>query len=212
MAGDLDDAIALGTEVVRAARQLGVTHLVGYASFVLAHALVERDPARARRLLQEGIELGAAHQLEDSALVIVPMLVAAHLRDRSLTLELGPRAVKHVHWTGDLPQLAGLLNVIAWAAASEPEAGARLQGAARRIALRDRPQPPAQADAPPGDRAATGGTASLIGDLRREATARIVEHLGDSRLRDLRAEGEMMDIDQAVSFALALIERSRAGP
>jgi hypothetical protein len=116
-----------------------------------------------------------------------------------------------VHWTGDLPQLAGLLNVIAWAAEAEPEAGARLQGAARRIALRDRPQHPTRADPPGVNRGTPSGAASLIVDIRREATARIVDRLGDARLRELRAEGETMDTDQAVTFALALIERSRAG-
>jgi hypothetical protein len=52
------------------------------------------------------------------------------------------------------------------------------------------------------------GTAGLIVMLRREATARITDSLGDARLRELRGEGEAMDIDSAVRLALALIDRA----
>ncbi len=84
---------------------------------------------------------------------------------------------------------------------------AALQGATRRLALaasegREPPagQPSAQANASPA-------VVGLIGELRRQTTRRLVDRLGDSRLRDKRAEGGAMDTDHAVARALALIDR-----
>ena len=206
MAGEFEHAAALATEVVGRARQLGLPHLTALGSIVLANALAEPEPGRARQLLQGGIELTTTLGAEDTAMVTVALLAAAHLRDRGLTVELAPRSVRLLHWNGDRPQLAGLLNVIAWAAEADPEAAARLQGAARGLSQRDGPLRGAQQAPPAAGTATARGTAGVIGDLRRETTARLTDRLGDARLRELRAEGEAMDIDQAVRFALALLD------
>jgi hypothetical protein len=48
--------------------------------------------------------------------------------------------------------------------------------------------------------------------MRREATAIIREALGDERLRALRAQGEAMDPDHVLQYALAVVERNIPPP
>ena len=137
------------------------------------------------------------------------MLVAARLRDWPIALELTERAVDHLHWVGDRPQLAGVLNVVARAVVDEdPEAAAVLQGAARRLAVADLSaadlSPPAvQSQAAPG---AGGG---LIGELRRETTGMLDVILGGERRRELRAVGEAMNLDRTATYALDTIRANR---
>jgi hypothetical protein len=140
-------------------------------------------------------------------------LVAARLGDTRLTLELAARAVRLLHWNGDRAQLAGILNVVAWAAAAtEPDDAAKLQGAARRLALAAIAGQGTADGAPESASGSPSASGGLISELRRETTRRLAEGLGDERLRDLRAEGEAMDTDRAVAHALALAERALAHP
>ena len=175
----------------------------------LASALAEREPERARSLLRESLELSAHLGYENANELANGVLVAARLRDWPIALELAARAVPHLHWVGDRPQFAGVLNIVARAVvADDPDAAAVLQGASRRLALADlstaagRPPP---APAPGG-----AGGLGLVGELRREATGILDEALGSERRRELRAVGEAMDEDQSVIYALDTIARSRS--
>jgi hypothetical protein len=104
-----------------------------------------------------------------------------------------------------------MLNIVARALVQlDGEAAARLQGAARHLALRSPTglttnpggtSPASTAVAPPG--------ASLITDLRRQTSALLHDALDEGRLQQLRAEGEAMDSDEAAAYALEAIWRAR---
>jgi predicted ATPase len=207
MAGEPDTGIPLAAEGLALARQVGMPYLIGVSLGSLANALVERDPERSRALLRESVQFAQSAGYESTNQITVVVLVAGRLRDGALVLELAPRAVRLLHWNGDTPQLAGVLNIVAWAAAeAEPHDAAILQGAARYLTLGGFP-PRTSSGEPP--RQATG-TPGHISELRRETTHRLVDTLGDQRLRDLRTKGEALDQDQTVRLALALISRASA--
>jgi hypothetical protein len=113
--------------------------------------------------------------------------------------------------------LAGILNLVARAAAgTDPIGAAVLRGAARHLATMVTPTLPGAITPAAGDGPAGGASpgASLVTQLRRDATAMLRESLGPERLTGLRAEGEAMDEDRAVAYALEMIataQRSNAG-
>jgi predicted ATPase len=204
--GEPDTAAPLASEAVALARRIGTPTVMAGSLSALATALADRDPERARALLRESLDLSAAAHDTSTSLVTQATLVAARFRDARWALELATVSIPRLAWDGLWPQLAGVLNVVAWAAAAAPDAAAVIQGAARRLALSGSSGSVTQ-HAPPAGYAPTGGDAGLIRALRREATGRIADSLGDARMRELRVDGEAMDTDSAVRFALALIER-----
>jgi predicted ATPase len=208
IAGDTDAAEPIAMEAYSEARRLSLPQLAALASTALATSLAGRDPDRARAYLRESIETSTALGFETAGLATAMVLAAARLGDAPLVLELAPRSIRLLHWNGNRPQLSGIVNVIAWAAAGiDPEAAARLQGAARHLALSDSAGLSTD-HGPTGSATTTNSTAGLIAALRRETTAQVVDSLGDARLRELRAEGEAMDTDSAVRFALTLVDRA----
>jgi predicted ATPase len=199
-AGDPDAAVAFATDAVALAQEIGMPRLIGQAKGALANALADRDPGRARALLREGHDLAAIHS-EDTPTLVQTTFAAARLRDRRLTLDLAARALPRLHWNGDQPLLAAVLNLVAWALRGvEPETAAVLQGSARHLALAITSNPRAGLSKE-GDGSAD--TRGFIGDMRREATVRLASVLGDERLRELRAQGEAMDPDEVVRCAIA---------
>jgi hypothetical protein len=162
-------------------------------------------------LLAESLELRATIEFQRAYDTTHAALIAARIADWPLVLELAPDAIRRHHWAGERPYLSGIFNVVARALASgHPEAAAVLQGAARRLV-------PAAARAPRGigvagvnaipPGAGAAGTASLVTELRRQTTAILRDTLGETRLHRLRAEGEVMDDDHAVAYALDAIGR-----
>jgi hypothetical protein len=131
--------------------------------------------------------------------------------DWPLTLRLADRSVRQLQWGGQLPQLAGILNVVARAlATADDEAAARLQGTARQLAVQIAPRPTtAVGNTGPGSPAVRPAAPSLITDLRRQTSQLLHDALDEGRLRQLRAEGEAMDSDQAAAYALEVIRRAR---
>jgi hypothetical protein len=129
--------------------------------------------------------------------------------DWQLTLQLADRSIRHLQRGGQRPLLAGILNVVARALAqTDSEAAARLQGAARHLAVqlatarRTGPtgsSPPSAGELPPGS--------SLITELRHQTSELLHEAFDEARLRQLRAEGEAMDSDKAATYALDAIAR-----
>jgi predicted ATPase len=214
LAGDPDAAIPLATEALALAREVAVPVLIVMCLGALANALADRDPQRARALLGESLDISATVHHESTVQLTQAVLVAAHLGDTRLTLELAARVVPRLHWVGNGPQLAGVLNVVAWACAgTEPEGAAVLQGAARRLALvAVSVREPSLSEPASQARPGTASAVSLISELRREATRRLSESLGEVRLRERRAEGEAIDTDQAVARALSIIDQVLASP
>jgi hypothetical protein len=58
---------------------------------------------------------------------------------------------------------------------------------------------------------AAPSSASFFSELRRQTTAALRNALGETRLHQLRAEGEAMDDDHAVAYALEAINRAGRG-
>jgi hypothetical protein len=199
-AGDPAAAIPIATEGVALAQEVAMPRLIVLAKSALANALAERDPERARTLFRESIDLAAIYS-EDAPILTQMTFAAARFRDSKLTLDSAARALPRLHWNGDQPMLAGVLNLVAWALREvEPETAAVLQGSARHLALAITLsyETPRLSD---GDK--SSDARSFIRDMRREATVRLAAALGDERLRELRAQGEAMDTDEVVRCAIA---------
>ena len=208
MAGELDAGAPLASEALGLARGTGAPMLIAATLVALAGTLADRDPPRARSLLVESLQLRATLGFENPSEHTQGALVAARIGDWPLVLELTSRGIGHLQWSGNRPYLAGVLNLIACAiAASDAEAAAWLQGAARRLA-------PASASGvqtahrPPPAESPSGGT-SFLTEIRHRTTAALSHTLGEERLRELRAQGAASDEDHAVAHALDAIARAR---
>jgi hypothetical protein len=207
MAGDPDAAIPLADEGLALARQIGqptniVLNLAAYAA-----ALADRDPQRARALLSESIQTRTALGYEQTNEITQAVLVAARIEDWPLALELASRSIRGIHWSGDRPLCAAILNIVARAITpSNPDSAARLQGAARHLLTGAAPPVEATSRAPGVPAAAPSGDASYVTQLRRDTTGMLRDTLDQVRLHELRAEGEAMDFDHAVAYALDTID------
>ena len=212
MAGETDAAIARASESLELARRLGRSTLVVMNLAVLAAALVDRDPIRSRALLDEALQLRATHGFEGYADSSQITFTAARLGDWALVLLVAPLSIRALHWSVQRPALAGILNVVARAlVGTDPETGGILQGAARRlIATPHHTEGPAERSNAPGgsvsERAAK--PVSFVTEIRRETTALLKNSVGEERLRDLRASGELLDEEQAVECALDAVKRA----
>jgi hypothetical protein len=210
MVGDPDAALPLATEGLAAARRLGNPSVIGLSLAVLAGALADRDADRAAALLHEGIERWASLDYENGPQITNAVLISARIGEWPTALELAPRAIRHLHWGGDRPQLAGILNILARILApNDPESAAVIQGAARRLATTAANEPTASPPTPVAPSASTetptahtSGNAGFLTELRRETTGLLATALGDERLHALRAEGDSMDTDQVAAYAL----------
>jgi hypothetical protein len=206
MAGDPEAGLGLAEEALDLARTTDTPVVVAFCLVALAGTLTDREAQKAHGLLQESLALRERLNIESAAEVTQATLIAARMGDWRLTLQLADRSIRHLQWGGQRPYLAAILNVVARALApSDGEAAARLQGAARHLILQlttTRPRVPA--DTSPGE---PPGGFSFVTELRRQATALLHDSLHDAALRQLRAEGEAMDQDQAVAYALDAIAR-----
>jgi predicted ATPase/class 3 adenylate cyclase len=215
MAGNPDAAARPASEALDLARRSGGPVSIAQSLTALAGALAEREPQRARALLAESLELQATLEFQRAYSSTSATLIAARIADWPLVLKLACDVIRRLHWAGDRPYLSGIFNVVARALVSgKPESAAVLQGAARRLV-------PAAARAPRGIQGAganaispAGGapsSASFVTELRRQTTAVLRNALGEMRLHQLRAEGEAMDDDHAVAYALEAISRAGTG-
>jgi predicted ATPase len=216
MAGNPQAGESLANDSVVLARETGAPSLIALTLVALAGALAGSDPARARAALDESLRLERRFDLNAAPWLIYSTLMAARLGDWPLVLHLGADALRHLEWIGSPGFTAdGILNVTARGIApSDAESAAVLQGAARRLTLAapggSSPEQVIGVDrtSVPPDQIA--GPASFPVHLRREATAIIRESIGDERVRALRAQGEAMDADDAVRYALAAVQRNLA--
>jgi predicted ATPase/class 3 adenylate cyclase len=212
MAGDTDHAQVLATEGLTQARKVEAPTLIALNLVALAAALAEDDPAHANTLLRESITLCSSLGVESAPLANQAVLVSARIGDWRQTLALAAEAIPGLHWTGDRPLLAAVLNLVARGIASgQPETAALLQGAARNLLVpsghrisavpNNQPTPQTQATQ-------TTPETDFVTTTRRTTTGQLVEQLGDTRLHELRAQGEAMSDDQAVTLALDAIDRA----
>jgi hypothetical protein len=199
-AGDSTAAIPIATDAVALAQEVAMPRLIGTSKSALANAIAECHPERARALLRECLDLAATNSV-DAPILTQMTFAAARLRDGELTLDLAARALPRLHWNGEQPILAAVLNLVAWALRDvEPETAAVLQGSARHLALSITLS---HETLRPIYGAGSSDARSFIRDMRRETTVRLAVALGDERLRELRAQGGAMDMDEVVRCAIA---------
>jgi predicted ATPase len=211
MAGDPQAGVDIAEQALELSRAAGSPMTVAYSLVALAGTQAHSKPEQAHRLLEEGLALWESLGIETAIQATQATLIAAHMGDWPLTLQLADRSIRHQQWGGQRPYLAGILNVVARAlAATDAEAAGRLHGAARHLAphniagtttVQGRSGPDSPAVAPPGS--------SLITDLRRQTSALLHDAVDERRLGMLRAEGEAMDSDQAAAYALQAIGQAR---
>jgi hypothetical protein len=123
-------------------------------------------------------------------------------------------SIRHLHWQGQSPLLGAVFNVTARALATDfPETAAILQGAAPQFlpsihAPHDNAQTgaPSPESSPPSSR--TGAPRDFVTELRRETTALLRDALTETRLRELRAQGQKMPPDDAIAYTLDAIAKA----
>jgi predicted ATPase len=213
MSGGSEAALPLATEAQVIARSIQMPSLTVFTNVALAGALVVDDPKRARELLHEGMELmGATVGFETWTEVVQAVLISARLGDWPQTMTLAGPAIRHLQWTSDRPLIGAILNLVAHCLSGrDPEASAVLQGAARALAA-GLPTAPAEVVGPstaPNETPSSPGGSDFVTLLRRTTTGMLRESLGEARLRELRHEGEVLDRDQAVAYALEVIARDQ---
>jgi predicted ATPase/class 3 adenylate cyclase len=206
LAGDTETGHTLASEGLRIARAVGVPGIIGRNLSALAGALAERAPEQARTLLRESIEVSRFLDYENVNDVTQAVLVGAHIGDWHVVLECAPYSVAHLHWLGDLPQLAGVLTITARVIVeNDPDTAAILLGISRRLAVTAGTSNVHDARPDDGDSRAR----ELISALRLETVALIDAAIGADRRLELRTNGEAMGSDDAIAYTL---ERLRAQP
>jgi predicted ATPase len=218
MAGEADVAVPLATEALALARDFGMPHLIISSLAALAAALVDQDPQRAHTFLRESIQQRESLGLENWAELTQAVLISARLRDWPQALALATSSIRHLHWFGEQPLLGANFNIVARAlATTNPRSAAVLQGAARQLT----PAPPrrdmpgssgrmaddSQTTASPEH---SSSATSYLTELRRETSSLLRDTLGDQRLHELRDQGQAMNADEAVAYALDAINTSQA--
>jgi hypothetical protein len=212
MAGDTSAALALATEGLDLARQVQMPSLIVFSSVALAGALVVDDAEQSRALLHEAMQLmGSTVGYETWTEVVQAAIISARLGDRSQTIALAGPAIRHLHWISDRPLLGAILNLVAHVLAStDPNASAVLQGAARTLAISAMASDAREAvnTAQTPDTQRSSSHFDFVTQLRRTTTGMLRDALGESRLRELRKEGELLDRDQAAAYALDAINNA----
>ena len=194
IAGQLDDVARLGEEAIRVARELGNPTSLAAALFPVAIALRDTEPDRARALVDESIELvrsGASGLVFGHSLAVRCQLRADAGDREGAILDLR-EAVEYGHDKGDRPMLAVVVDrgTEALTKLGEVDAAARFVGIGRSPSLAG------LSSLPKGEHARYG-----------VALGRIEEELGADRLSAIIAEISTMTYDQAVSAALADLDR-----
>jgi hypothetical protein len=211
MSGDPDAGVGLAEEALALARAGGAPTAVASCLMTLAGTLADREPRRARQSLEEALAMRGSLDIESVGEVTQATLIASRMGDWPLTLQLADRSIRHLQWGGQRPMLAGILNVVARALAeADSQAAARLQGAARHLAVQlSTPRLTATADASTASPAAPPAASSVITELRRQTSTLLRGALGEERLKHFRSEGEAMDSDKAATYALNAIARAQ---
>jgi hypothetical protein len=212
LAGDAGAAVPLASEGLDLARRAGAPFAVRENLLALAGALADSDRARAEALLREWSQLAAANSYQNLTQAVQAVLVGARLEGWEEVLRLAPAAIRACQWSGFRPQFVALFNIVARALVSwDAEGAAVLQGAARRFAMASIDlAAPSSAAASAGSPSSPAADTGVITTMRRNTTGLLLDRLGDTRLHELRAQGEVMDDDHAVAYALDVIAMAQA--
>ena len=148
LGGRFDDAAPVASEGLALARADSGPITINGNLVSLAQALSRREPERARALLEEAADVDVEY--ENYGEVAHMTIAAAMIRDWPFTARVATSSIPHVHWINHRPYLSGILTISARAVAdTDPEAAARIQGAAHTIMKPSAPTPtPAEAPGP----------------------------------------------------------------
>jgi predicted ATPase/class 3 adenylate cyclase len=202
--GELEDTTARAEQSMALARQSDMPGAIVITLNILALALVDTDPNRARTLLQESAELSTEPGQEIAPGFVTASMVAGRLRDWTLTLALAGRAMSMYRGIMNplhtAPCLAGCARALA---EDRPDVAGVLQAAAHATFKLAAPR----VDNPNESTASSAGVNSnFIFETLRETAKLVAAAVGGDRARELRRTGAAMGLDEAVSFALANID------
>jgi hypothetical protein len=209
IAGDETGAVPLAGEALALARQADMPYVLITALLVLGNALADTDPDRARACLDESLDRSAVLGYENTNTLVLAFVLVSRLDDAPATLGTAGTTIRQLHWARQAVWLSAGLNVVARAlVTTRPDAAAIIQGAARAITLKT-----LDMRGESNVIAALAGPTSRTRDrlftkVRRETTGLLAAVLGEERLRQLRAEGEAMDEDRAITYTLDQIAKA----
>jgi hypothetical protein len=201
---ETEDSAETAEAAVALARRSGMPGAIVLSLNALALALVDGDPARARSVLRDSIELASTPGQEVSSGVLTACLVAGRLRDWKLALALTGKTMRLWRWNVALMQGGPCLGLCARALAEDrPEVAGVLRGASYAAYAQASPA------AVTGRRADTASPAPQVNfnlAALQEAGEIISAALGDERRRELRERGAAMTMDEAIAYAVANID------
>jgi predicted ATPase/class 3 adenylate cyclase len=167
----------------------------------LALAIAEREPARARALLRESVDLSTASGDEMSIGFLTACMVSGRLRDWKLTLALSGRSFAGTRWALAPSQVATTLAECARSfAETKPEIAGLLQGAAYSAFAQSNPMSRERRRVPQSSKG------NFVLEALRETGKLVGDALGDQKRGELAHAGAAMSMDEAVSCALANID------
>jgi hypothetical protein len=206
---DPDIAVELLQDSLTLARRSGMPLAVASNLAFLALALSVREPERARQLLLDANPVGG------TLVPITRCFAAGRLADRSLLLREASRLL-HIDRRSRsvaVVHLTGILNMVALHLAdTDADAAAVIHGAIVSIARAavsplaqqlKRPMQGTVSDEPPP----ISPLIEFLIRVRRNASARLRQSLGEGAVRQLRAKGETMDRDQVSDYARIHIDQ-----
>jgi hypothetical protein len=212
MSGDADRGLPLAEEAVDVARQLRAPGPIAFSLMAFGAVVARSDPEQARLFLGEGIRAAGMAGGMNTILSSMMVFVAAYMGDLDQALDAAPVAIRGFLWTGQRANLAGMLNLVARALAPvEPSTAAIIQGAVRRLVAASQPQSVEPDTQPPVNDHPTNAPSGPVVELRQQTTAILRDTLGDTRLRELRTQGEALEEEAVVALTLDAITRSRPG-
>jgi hypothetical protein len=209
MAGDATGAIPVAVDALALARQADMPYVLITALLVLGIAVADTDPDQARACLEESLDRRAALGYENANTVGLAFVLVSRLDDARATLAIAGPTIRQLHWARQPVWVTGSLILVARAlATTRPDAAAIIQGATRAITLQTLDRSVGSEAKPVRPRTTSAATVGLFNAVRRETTGLLAAALGEERLRQLRAEGETMDDEQAVAYALDQIVKA----
>jgi hypothetical protein len=190
-------------ESVTLARRSGMPGAVVISLNSMAMSLAEREPDRAKAVLNECVVRASTPGQEVATGFLMAALVATRLGEWQVALALAARTMVLWRWVQSLMAAGPSLGVCARALAEDkPEVAGVLRGAAY-AAFRQQ----STGQSAPGDGSRGPGVNYLLEALR-EAGDIVAAALGEERRQQLRAQGAAMTLDEAVSYALAHVDPS----
>jgi predicted ATPase len=194
-------------EALTLARETGGPSAIVTARMALAQALVAENPVQANVELADALQSATTLGYESPAELQVGIFTAARLGAWAIVLLAAGRLLYHHARSGMIPlyTLVGLLNLVARGLAEhQPEPAAILQGSVNAVIR----------ELTANDAAPVSGTTTNPNDVavfvvavRHDTTQILTSALGETRLRELRAQGAAMDKDQACNYARAQINK-----